>query len=693
MRHCSVCLIKNMPGDNLKGKTFIEKRIPITSWLPKYNTEDLVADIIAGVTVGLTVMPQALAYAALAGLEPQVIWTVFFLPRLLRVHGVRKLQGHNDRTHCLDVPHDLSASLQQESGLRCSPMLPIKRDLHHFWLSSEHQWKPTFSSKWNLHFWFFSDNEQRGRPLDGGSLVFLPEFDRSPADCIVVTHIVRDLLCVLVEFISQPVTVGFTTATSVIIVVSQIKGLLGLSFTSEGFLPTLMKIVENIHETKFWDTTLGLVCIAILLLLRKVKDLVVVDKRSPKQKRVIAKCLWLLSTSRNALVVVVCSFISFVLHNNNNGSVPYKLTGAVRSGIPAVQLPPFSTTIGNETVGFFDMVSGLGSSIILVPIIAVLGNVAIAKAFASGGSVDATQELLTLAGCNLLGSFVSSMPVTGSFSRSAVNHASGVRTPMGGVYTGVLLLLALGVLTPYFYYIPKASLAAVIICAVIFMIEYEVIKPMWKASRKDLVPMFTTFSVCLLIGVELGILIGVATNIALLLIYAARPDIYIEKSQENNGTEYTRVKPSSSIHFPGVEHFRTAVLQAAETHLPVVIDCTFMQTTDFTTAKSISVLLNEFYKRHQALFFYNVKPSLAAVLSPICTKHFVIISNNDELARALQDVHKNGISDEITQVSTELTDLTHRKRNQNGSELEEKCEEPLLTYCIKGTIVPGNPSI
>lgn len=626
---------KNMPGDNLKGKTFVEKRIPIVSWLPKYNTEDLVADIIAGVTVGLTVMPQALAYAALAGLEPQYgLYSSFLGCFVYTVFG-----------SCKDITIGPTALMSLM----------------------------TYQQVYNR-------NEDYAVLL-----CFL-------SGCLMVLMAVLRL-GVLVEFISQPVTVGFTTATSVIIVVSQIKGLLGLSFTSEGFLPTLKKIAENIHETKFWDTTLGLVCIAILLLLRKVKDLVVVDKRSPKRKRVIAKCLWLLSTSRNALVVVVCSFISFVLHNNNNGSVPYKLTGAVRSGIPAVQLPPFSTTIGNRTDGFFDMVSGLGSSIILVPIIAVLGNVAIAKAFASGGSVDATQELLTLAGCNLLGSFVSSMPVTGSFSRSAVNHASGVRTPMGGVYTGVLLLLALGVLTPYFYYIPKASLAAVIICAVIFMIEYEVIKPMWKASRKDLVPMFTTFSVCLLVGVELGILIGVATNIALLLIYAARPDIYIEKSQENNGTEYTRVKPSSSIHFPGVEHFRTAVLQAAETHLPVVIDCTFMQTTDFTTAKSISVLLNEFYKRHQALFFFNVKPSLAAVLSPICTKHFVIISNNDELARALQDVHKNGISDEITHVSTELSDLTHRKRNQNGLELEEKCEEPLLTYCIKGTIVPGNPSI
>lgn len=103
------------------------------------------------------------------------------------------------------------------------------------------------------------------------------------------------------------------------------------------------------------------------------------------------------------------------------------------------------------------MCSELGPSIFLVPVIGVLGNVAIGKAFASGNEVDATQELITLGICNVLGSCASSMPVTGSFSRSAVNHASGVKTPMGGLYTGLLILLALTLLTPYFYFVPKGT--------------------------------------------------------------------------------------------------------------------------------------------------------------------------------------------------------------------------------------------
>lgn len=110
------------------------------------------------------------------------------------------------------------------------------------------------------------------------------------------------------------------------------------------------------------------------------------------------------------------------------------------------------------------------------------------------------------------------MPVTGSFSRSAVNHASGVRTPMGGMYTGrmykinlisktftnyiflnlgILIILALSLLTPYFYFIPKAVLAAVIISAVIFMIEYEIVKPMWKSSSKLFITLNSTIPILL----------------------------------------------------------------------------------------------------------------------------------------------------------------------------------------------------
>lgn len=102
---------------------------------------------------------------------------------------------------------------------------------------------------------------------------------------------------------------------------------------------------------------------------------------------------------------------------------------------------------------------------------------------ANGKSVDATQELFAIGASNIANSFFQGYPGTGSLSRGAVNNASGVRTPMGGLYTGVLVIASL-FLTPLFYYIPKAALASIIIAAVVFMVEVKVVKPMWRSKSK-----------------------------------------------------------------------------------------------------------------------------------------------------------------------------------------------------------------
>ena len=92
--------------------------------------------------------------------------------------------------------------------------------------------------------------------------------------------------------------------------------------------------------------------------------------------------------------------------------------------------------------------------------------------------------MIALGICNLFGSFAQSMPTTGSFSRTAVNAASGVKTPMGGIYTGALVILCLAFLMPFCAFIPKATLAAVIITAVVFSVEYEVVMPIWKSKSR-----------------------------------------------------------------------------------------------------------------------------------------------------------------------------------------------------------------
>lgn len=101
-----------------------------------------------------------------------------------------------------------------------------------------------------------------------------------------------------------------------------------------------------------------------------------------------------------------------------------------------------------------------------------------------GKTIDANQEMIALGLCNILGSFVSSMPTTGSFTRTAVNNTSGVRTTLGGIVTGSLVLLALGLLTESFYYIPKTVLAGVIITAMIFMVDVEAAVTLWRTRSE-----------------------------------------------------------------------------------------------------------------------------------------------------------------------------------------------------------------
>ena len=169
---------------------------------------------------------------------------------------------------------------------------------------------------------------------------------------------------------------------------------------------------------------------------------------------------------------------------------------------------------------------------------------------ASGNSMDASQEMIALALCNLIGSTVSSMPTCGAFTRSAVSNASGVRTPMVGLYTGLIVLLALSFLTPFFYFIPRSTLAAVLICAVMFLIDFQIVGKLWRTSSKlasvwaatappggfsndslvserDLVTLVATFTACLLVGVEVGLVVGMALDMTRLLHVWARPGLNI----------------------------------------------------------------------------------------------------------------------------------------------------------------------
>lgn len=156
------------------------------------------------------------------------------------------------------------------------------------------------------------------------------------------------------------------------------------------------------------------------------------------------KTIWLIGTARNAIVVIAGGAFAAYWYESGHHDM-FRLIGDIPQGLPSVQIPSFSIpAVVNETSGaiiqeeqgFGEMVSSLGSGLIVVPLIALLENIAICKAFANGKSIDATQELIAIGVANIANSFVQGFPGTGSLSRGAVNNASGARTPMGSLYTG-----------------------------------------------------------------------------------------------------------------------------------------------------------------------------------------------------------------------------------------------------------------
>ncbi|KAJ8916082.1 hypothetical protein NQ315_004448, partial [Exocentrus adspersus] len=573
-------------AQNACSKKMLYRRLPILSWLPGYDSSMAIGDLVAGITVGLTVIPQALAYANIAGLPAEYGLYSSFLGCFVYIF----------LGSCKDVPMGPSA---------ISALLTFQVVNGH-------------GPKYAILLTF----------LTGVVQVLMGLFG----------------LGFLIDFVSGPVSSGFTSAVALIIVTSQIKDVLGIKASGTTFVDTWRSIFSDIHNTQAWDTILGIVCIAVLLILRIIGSLKLKPKYDDvelsKCKKVINNAMWLIGTARNAILVIICGLVgySFCL----NGPPPFKVIGTVPQGLPSAQPPPFGyTETKNDTEvthTFLEMISDMGSGIIVVPLITLLENIAVCKAFANGKMVDATQEFLAIGFCNIVNSFVQSFPSTGSLSRSAVNNSSGVRTPLGGLYTSVLVITALLFFTPYFYFIPKATLGAVIIAAVIFMVEVKVVKPMWRSKKSDLILGFTTFIACLVLALEIGILIGVGINLLFILYHAARPKISVEKLRSMAGTEYLMLTPDRCLIFPSVDYVRNLVTKhSIRQGIPVVIDCSHIYGADYTAATVVESLTKDFAARDQPIFFYNLKPSVSSVFEGLSPKDFVVFYNEDEFDELLKN--------------------------------------------------------
>ncbi|KAL7636091.1 UNVERIFIED_CONTAM: hypothetical protein RMT77_013910 [Armadillidium vulgare] len=571
----------------------LKTRLPFLTWIPTYSTDDLIGDFIAGLTVGLTVIPQGIAYALIAGLPPNYgLYSAFMGSFLYVLFG-----------SCKDITIGPTAIMSI------------------------------------LTYEYAHGNAEFANLLcfTSGIIILILGFFN---------------LGFLINFVSKPVISGFTSAAAITIFTSQVKGLLGIKIKTHGFIDTWVQVFKHISETRWQDLILGLICFIVLLLMRKLKDLKRFKKNEDdlSYQRAYKFIVFIISVSRNAIIVIITTVISACLNSNQ----PFTITGAIEPGLPDMRVPSFTITEGNTTKSFGELMAQAGGGVFILPLIAVLENIAIGSAFSQGKTIDATQEMIALGICNLGNSFCQAFVTTGSFSRTAVNSNSGVRTPAGGIVTGVVVVLALAVLTPYFTYIPLASLAAVIMCAVIFMVEYHDIVPIWKVRRTDEFVLWVSFLSCIFWKLEYGIVLGAFVNLLILLIVEANPKIKtIPVLEEENGVPaHIIIVPKCGLLYINIEKIRTYVsktgINMGQSTVPIILDCSHFSTIDYSAARGVEAMLKDFKKREQLLFFLNASPQLQKALRALCPN--IIFVEEENIADTILGRNPNGASNSEEQV-------------------------------------------
>jgi len=359
----------------------------------------------------------------------------------------------------------------------------------------------------------------------------------------------------LANFLSHPVIAGFITASGILIATSQLKHILGVDAHGHTLPQMLGSIFEHLGQTNWITLVIGLVATGFLFWVRKnLKPLLGRLGLSPLMADVLTK-----AGPVAAVVGTTLAVWAFDL-----GARGVKIVGDVPQSLPPLTMPSLSP----------DLVGSLLVPAILISIIGFVESISVAQTLAAKKrqQIDPNQELIGLGAANLGAAFTGGFPVTGGFSRSVVNFDAGSETPAAGIYTAIGLAIAALFLTPLVYFLPKATLAATIIVAVLSLVDLSILKKTWAYNRDDFVAVLATIVLTLTLGVEVGVASGVAISILLHLYKTSRPHV----------AEVGLV--------PGSEHFRNIHRHTVETD-PTLLSLRVDESLYFINARFLQDLI------------------------------------------------------------------------------------------------------
>ena len=462
---------------------------PFVGTLFSYQRNYVASDLIAGLVVAIMLVPQAMAYAMLAGLPPQVGLYASIVPLILY-----SLFG---TSNTLSVGPVAMVSLLVVAGI--------------------------------------SEMAEPGSP----------EFLSLCLTLALLVGLFQILMSALrmgflVNFISHPVLKGFTSAAAIVIGVSQLKHLFGVSVERNEY-PVQM-IVATFSEAMHANPATLLIGTSCILLLFAFRHLA-----QPILARMgITESIAATISKIGPLAVVVLA-ASFVAARNLHTHQSVSIVGEIPAGLPGWTIPNFQ----------LESIRALIPLALVITLVGFLESISVAKELASRRreKVSANRELFALGVADVGAAFTGGYPVTGGFSRSLVNYTTGARTPVASLVSAGLVAISLTWLTPLFFHIPHAALAAIIIVAVIGLIDLKTPLQLWRYSRPDAIASLVTFIAVLAMGIETGILMGVVSTIAMLMWNMSRPHI-AEVGRLGNSEHFRNIERHNANQLDGTFAFR-----------------------------------------------------------------------------------------------------------------------------------------
>ncbi|KIJ17343.1 hypothetical protein PAXINDRAFT_131065 [Paxillus involutus ATCC 200175] len=444
---------------------YVTSLFPIFGWITRYNPGWLTGDLIAGLTVGIVLVPQSMSYAQIATLPPQYGLYSSFVGVL---------------TYCFfATSKDVSIGPVAVMSLTVSQIIAA--------VDSK------YPNKWD-------------GPQIATTVAFICGF--------IVLGIGLLRIGWLVEFIPAPAVSGFMTGSAINIVAGQVPGLMGITGfnTRAATYEVIINTLKGLPHTAL-DAAWGLPGLFALYAIRIVGTKL--QQRFPRRSRTI----FFVMVARNAFVILILTIAAWLYcrdHKSASGKYPIKILQTVPRGFRDVGPPVIDP----------ELVKALAPQLPIATIILLLEHIAIAKSFGrvNGYKINPNQELIAIGVANTIGSVFHAYPATGSFSRSALKSKSGVRTPASGIMTAAVVIVALYGLTPAFFWIPTAGLSAVIIHAVADLVASPAqVYSYWRISPLEFVIWLAAVLVTVFSTIEDGIYTSICASIALLLLRIAHP--------------------------------------------------------------------------------------------------------------------------------------------------------------------------